>query len=326
MYNKKIEIEMLTAEDKVSKMKNISLIHDSIRNSKNPSLTFHACSDVTRWNQNWTSQKTSLSILSLELPHALESRLLSLASSFSVKFVTLNSKLIKKHKSMCENKSVIGKDLTSILEKTHKSTMSIQCQSAFFQGVLHYMSSYCAVIKNFASDQIMDLLMKEEGLEGMLLLSDTMLSSDDITKVSTFNVSSIAKVEKFAILLMTSLDVSGAIMDEVISRKKTSVHILLFEFNSIFTLLGKVQEALIKHVVSVCQTFDSTSPYLRLKEALSSLQEFFSKGATQDLIKFYVTTTSTTSPTVGGPSTTSNSVGPFREGDTTTSARSSHVR
>lgn len=66
---------------------------------------------------------------------------------------------------MCENKSVIGRDLSSILERTHKSTMSIQCQSAFFQGILHYMRSFCAVIKNFASDQIMDLLLKEEGLE-----------------------------------------------------------------------------------------------------------------------------------------------------------------
>lgn len=104
MANTKIEVEMLTADDKVSRMKNISLNHDSMRSSKGPSLAFHACSDVTRWNQNWTSQKTSLSILSLELPLPLESRLLSLASSFSVKFVTLNSKLIKRHVYVREQK------------------------------------------------------------------------------------------------------------------------------------------------------------------------------------------------------------------------------
>ena len=59
-------------------------------------------------------------------------------------------------------------------------------------------------------------------------------------------------------------------------------------FKSIFTLLGKVQEATIKHVISTCQIFDSTSPFLRLKEALSSLQELFTKGADLELIEFFI--------------------------------------
>ena len=92
-------------------------------------LTYHACSDVTRWNQNWTAHKTSLAILTLELPTSFESKLLSLSSSFSLKFVTLNSSLIKKYKKMEEKKGKIGKDLTGIVRNIHLKTVSIRISS-----------------------------------------------------------------------------------------------------------------------------------------------------------------------------------------------------
>ena len=229
-FNKKMEVEMLTSEDKVSRMRNISLSHDELRRREKKGLTFHVNADVTRWNQNWTAHKTSLAILALELPRSLEDRLLSLSSSFSLKFVTLNSSLLQKYKRMEEKKAKFGKDLTAIVKNTHLGTMTILCQSAFFQGILHYMSSFCAVVKDYVSDQILIQLLRESNISEKLLLTDTMLSSDDITKIATFKVNLKSEVKKYGTLLMLSLDVAGSIMDEIISRMKTSVHVLLFEF------------------------------------------------------------------------------------------------
>ena len=115
---------MLTEDQQ--KVQNISLNHEGIRKREKKGLTYHACSDVTRWNQNWTAHKTSLAILTLELPTSFESKLLSLSSSFSLKVVTLNSSLIKKYKKMEEKKGKIGKDLTGIVRNTHLETVSIR--------------------------------------------------------------------------------------------------------------------------------------------------------------------------------------------------------
>ena len=118
------------------------------------------------WNQHRTSQKTSVAILSLELPNSIEDKLLSISSAFSLKFVTLNSGFIEKVRRLSDEKATIGRDLSLIMENVHMGTMTLCCQSAFFQGILYYMSSDCAVIKDFVSDNLLTMFLPASGLDG----------------------------------------------------------------------------------------------------------------------------------------------------------------
>ena len=222
--------------------------------------------DTTRWSQRWASTKSLMVIFSMGLPTNIEEILILVVKAWSFKILFLNKIVLEQLVSLAfpEKKSKVMSDVVKLFNKKDKHLV---VRSGFFQGLMHYMSSISAVAKSRLAIEIFETNCSRLKVANVNHLE--MMSSDDLTAVCCFESKCSAHYKKMAVLLLMSYFAAGNLFCEHVSTKKTSCHSAIFEFNSMFSLSGKVVTLSIKHASSMYHFPDFSNPLPSLKSFVS---------------------------------------------------------
>nr|QDW81309.1 RNA-dependent RNA polymerase [Rhizoctonia solani bunya/phlebo-like virus 1] len=273
--------EMLTKDSAKSniqgeKMSEYKEMLGAFRKKRIPSLYCSLNADATKWAPGFVMEHFLHFIYNWEIEDEIKDFLCVVVSSFSNKKMLVPGELMKKW----ESKDINSKEYSEGVEWFKRQALSnqgvVELESGMGQGMLHFLSSiYHCVI-----DDMSDLIMRDclLSVNGTRMDSTSLISSDDKTKMLLMwfpNEANAVKSLKDYIVMIHSLYRLGNIHT---NWKKSALHFIITEFNSLFSIGKRMVWALIKDIYTALNLPDLTAPEEAVRFMLANIRRLLENG------------------------------------------------
>ncbi|UQZ09544.1 putative RNA-dependent RNA polymerase [Freshwater macrophyte associated bunya-like virus 1] len=264
------------------------LKEDYIKTQKGETMSikfpFSINMDSSKWAPSMVMMQYVYFVMALKLPKEVEELFLTVLSAFSDKKLiiplALREKWMKKPATEKEEDPL----LEMVRREAERNNWVWTVESGMGQGMLHYLSSFYHVLIDDECDYIINNVVAKTMAGKAKFKSQTMLSSDDITKMVQMEVFS-GKDMTMSLFKYLSMETSLKKLGNIhINWKKTAVHFVVTEFNSNFSIGKRVCWATIKDIYTAIAIPDMTYPERAVKEVISGFKRMFMNGVTLPVI------------------------------------------
>jgi hypothetical protein len=158
-------------------------------------------------------------------------------------------------------------------------------ESNMGQGILHYTSSLLHLCLLSFRDKIYSALCEKEGIYPEESTTDhkDLVSSDDSYTALSVRISNVLKVRFKLELFLRATEVSERLFNCWTSKAKSSISLLLGEFNSVFLSNMTFFPTLIKFAMASVHPVNTDSFYTMVKESYIASRQIFENGGSLEL-------------------------------------------
>ena len=275
--------DMLTHGDKKN-----SLLRDMIRQLKRgdgKKLIMNYNFDKTRWAPSFMPIQFLYMFLPFKklYPSLFRFIAISLMNHSNKKFF-LPEKLIRVWRNDLSNEfqHLMDPNLQTLKEKFLETKMNAyDNESNMGQGILHYTSSYFHLCTISLRDEVYRRMCKRLNLDPGEWRD--LVSSDDSYTAHAIPMDSKKKAQLRVIIFMKAQEVVERVMNVWTSTSKSSISMLIYEFNSLFGSNLTMFPTTFKFALSSVHPVNTDSFFRMVKESYISSRQIVENGGTLDL-------------------------------------------
>lgn len=284
------EKEMITAEKKKREIQAATavkqkdmFVHSASSSETDLHFPITINSDASKWAPSMVMDSLIEMVSELLNNEPSANHFLSVLKAYASKLLFCPASLVKKWAQKPEDILENSEDLEWVRQNMDATTGAIFFFSGMGQGNFQHPSSFFYCLVDDLADDITRQVLERFKIK--VSVNVTLISSDDCTKMMVISIPKLvskAKMERVLLFAMAAVvDIFTTCRKAAnihINWKKTALHCIIAEFNSMFSVGKRVALASIKSVYNSMAIVDMTFPERAVKEVISNIRPMLEEG------------------------------------------------